>query len=81
MDPPRAPIRLPPSLNRELHPLAEEVAWARGLAPEQRLAVTAQLCRDAMILLSMNPKRDRVLDFRDPLPESTHRALARLRRR
>ena len=75
------PIRLPPSLRKDRHTLQEEVAWARGLTPEERLAATATLCRDAMILLAMNPKRDRVIALRDPLPESTRRALARLRRR
>lgn len=72
-------IRLPPSLRKELHPVQEEVAWARGLSPEERLAVTAALCQDAMILLAINPKRDRVLALRDAIPESTRLALARLR--
>ncbi len=72
------PIRLPPSLDKQRHTLREEVSWARGLSPEERLAVTSMLCRDAMILLAMNPKRERVLALRDPVPESTRRALARL---
>ena len=75
------PITLPPSLRKERHTLQEEVAWARSLSPEQRLAVTAMLCRDAVTLLQMNPNRDRVLALRDPVPESTRRALARLRQR
>ena len=49
MEPLDRRIHLPPSLRKELHPLQEEVAWARGLSPEERLAVTAALCRDAMI--------------------------------
>lgn len=75
------PISLPPSLRKERHTIREEVAWARGLTPEERLTVTAMLCRDAVTLLQMNPMRERVLTLRDPLPESTRRALARLRRR
>lgn len=71
-------IQLPPSLRRELHPIEEEVAWARSLAPEERLAVVALLCRDNLTLLNMNPKRERVLPMRDPLPPSTIAALARL---
>lgn len=74
------PIALPPSLCRERHSIREEVAWARNLSPEQRLAVTAVQCREAAILLLMNPKRDRILALRDPVPESTRRAFARLRR-
>ena len=74
-------IRLPPSLRKELHPIEEEVAWAKGLTPEERLAVVALVCRDAITLLNMNPNRERVLEMRDPLPTSTVAALARLRGR
>jgi hypothetical protein len=73
-------IVLPPSLMRDRHPVSEEVAWARSLTPEQRLEVVAMLCRDTVKLLALNPKRDRVLSMRDPVPDSTVRALARLRR-
>lgn len=73
------PLVLPPSLRKELHPIEEEVAWARSLTPEQRLAAVAALCRDNIALLNMNPHRDAVLARRDPLPASTIRALARLR--
>lgn len=41
MDPPRPTIRLPPSLNRDLHPLAEEVARARGRSPMSAPAISA----------------------------------------
>jgi hypothetical protein len=73
------PIALPPSLQRDRHPLAEEVAWAKRLSPEERLAVVAALCKDAVTLLNMNAKREVVLTMRDQVPESTNRALARLR--
>lgn len=72
-------IQLPPSLRRELHSIEEEVAWAKGLKPEDRLAVVALLCRDSVTLLNMNPRRDRVLEARDPVPPSTAAAFARLR--
>lgn len=75
------PIALPPSLRRELHPVEDEVAWARALAPEERLAIVAALSRDAVALLNMNPRREAVLARRDPLPASTVAALARLRGR
>ncbi len=74
-------IQLPPSLRRELHSIDEEVAWAKGLNPEERLAVVALLCRDSVTLLNMNPRRDRVLEARDAVPESTVAAYARLRDR
>ena len=74
-------ITLPLSLRKERHPARQEVQWARALTPEQRLAVVATLCRDVAVLLQMNDKRDRLLALRDPVPESTRRALARLRTR
>jgi hypothetical protein len=67
-------------LRADLHPVEDEVAWARSLTPEERLLIVGQLCRDAMVLLAMNPNRERVLDARDEVPESTKAALARLRR-
>jgi hypothetical protein len=73
-------IALPPSLRKERHSVAAEVSWAKQLTPPERLAVVALLCRDAVTLLQMNPKADQVLAMRDPVPESTKRALARLRR-
>lgn len=72
-------IKLPPSLQKERHPLRDEVAWARSLSPEERLIIVAMLCRDAVTLLQMNSKRERVLELRDPVPQSTRVALARLR--
>lgn len=73
------PITLPPSLDKDLHTLEEEVAFARSLSPQQRLQVLAQVCRASETLLRLNPKRERVLALRDPLPASTVEALARLR--
>ncbi|MCB9695044.1 MAG: hypothetical protein H6736_24840, partial [Alphaproteobacteria bacterium] len=48
---------------------------------EERLAVVARVCRAAWHVLELNPNRDRILRERDPLPESTRAALARLRSR
>lgn len=73
-------ITLPPSLQKERHTLEEEVSWAKRLAPEERLAVVAALCRDAVTLLELNPKAAAVIELRDPVPDSTRIALARLRR-
>jgi hypothetical protein len=73
-------ISLPPSLQKDRHPVSEKVAWARTLTPEERLAVVAMLCRDTVTLLQMNPKQARVHPLQDPVPESTRIALTRLRR-
>ncbi len=72
-------IVLPPSLRRELHSVEDEVRWARELTPEQRLAVVAAVCRDAVTVLNMNANAARVLELRDPVPASTVAALLRLR--
>lgn len=74
---PAMAFQLPPSLRKELHPVEDEVAWARSLTPEQRLIVVAVLCRDSVILLNMNERREAVLASRDPVPPSTTAALAR----
>lgn len=73
-------IVLPPSLDKERHPLEEEVAFARALSPEERLRIVAMVCRSALHALILHPKRDVVLRTRDPVPESTRRALRRLHR-
>lgn len=72
-------IFLPPSLDKDHHPLAEEVAYARSLAPAERLRVVALVCRATLQALNLHSKRDRVLAMRDPLPASTREALRRLR--
>lgn len=71
-------FELPPSLDASRHTVAEEVAYARSLTPEQRLEVVARVCRAAAALLAMHPKRERVLALRDPVPESTRIAWKRL---
>lgn len=60
------------SVRREAQPY-------RDLTVEQRLALVRRACADAMLLLAMRPDRERALEYPDPLPESTKRALARLR--
>lgn len=72
-------IRLPPSLDREVHGLDKEIERARRLSPEERLRVVAAQCEEALILLRMNEHRETLLRERDPVPDSTRRAYARLR--
>ena len=71
-------FKLPPSLDRNLHTLQQETAFARALTPEQRLAVVALVCRAAAQTLALNAKRELLLAYRDPLPASTLAALRRL---
>ena len=75
------PFKLPPSLDRNLHTLERETAFAQALTPEQRVAVVALVCRAAMHVLALNTRAEQLLAQRDPLPASTLAALQRLRER
>jgi len=58
-----------------------EAAAYRDMSPEQRLAMGAAVCRSALsVALTMNDAAT-VLSYRAPLPETSRRALARLRAR
>lgn len=50
------------------------------MTPEERLSLVALACEDAVRILAMRDDAQRALDHEDPLPESTRRALARLRK-
>lgn len=70
---------LPRSLDKNLHTVREEVAYARSLSPEERLRLVAMVCRSTLRVLDMHPQRDRILGMRDLVPRSTREALRRLR--
>jgi len=72
-------LRLPPSLDRHRHTVDDEVERMRGLTPEERVAIVAKVCRSALRVLSLNPKWEKVLATRDPVPQSTRQAWQRLR--
>jgi hypothetical protein len=57
-----------------------EAAPYRGMSAEDRWRATAAACRSAARQLAGRPDRERILDYRDPLPVSTIRILRRLRR-
>ncbi len=71
---------LPPSLDKRRHSGDAEVAYARSLTPEERLRLVARVCRSTLHALRIHSKPEVVLATRDPLPDSTVRALRRLRR-
>ena len=73
------PIVLPPSLRKELHSIEEEVAEFREMTPEQRLGVLDSLCRDAAVQAALQSRVGRLREWEEPLPDSTVRALIRLR--
>jgi hypothetical protein len=56
-----------------------EAAPYRGLTPEQRWRATAAACRSAARQLAQRADRQRLVDYRDPLPASTVVVLRRLR--
>jgi hypothetical protein len=49
------------------------------LTPEQRWRATAAACRSAARQLASRQDRSRLLEYRDPLPDSSIIALRRLR--
>ena len=57
-----------------------EAAPYRSLSAEARARATAAACRAAARQLANRPDRERLLAFRDPLPESSVAALRELRR-
>lgn len=59
--------------------VTQEAEEVRSLSPEQRAVRMRAALRAAVKLLQAREDRRRVLDLRDPLPESSRRALARLR--
>ena len=59
--------------------LASEVEPYRSLSPAERARLLAAACSAGAELLRSRPDAVRAAAFEDPLPESTVRALARLR--
>lgn len=57
----------------------EEAARYASMTPNERGALVASACRGAAALLAARPDARRALEWRDPLPESSERVLARLR--
>lgn len=58
----------------------DKARLSRDLSLEDRLKASAAVCATASYMLALNPKRKRVLQWVDPVPQSTVAALARLRR-
>lgn len=57
-----------------------EVAEWRDLTPEERWRLAASCARDAIWAAKASGRAEQILAYEDPLPESSVRALARLRR-
>ncbi len=71
----RVPLHVPDGLD-----LRGEVELYRGLTLEERARLLAAVCRAGARMLRSRSDAERVAEFFDPLPESSIRALARLRR-
>jgi hypothetical protein len=67
-----------PAIPDELDP-AREAEFYRGLSPRQRAELLIAVCRAGAALLRSRADAERAASYTDPLPESTIRALARLR--
>jgi hypothetical protein len=73
------PIKLPKWLADNRSAVLWEVADAAAQSPQQRFEALRRACATGAELLRLNPHPQRVLDWVDPLPESSRAALARLR--
>ena len=71
----RVPLHVPDGLD-----LRGEVELYRGLTLEERARLLAAVCRAGARMLRSRSDAERAAEFFDPLPESSIRALARLRR-
>jgi hypothetical protein len=60
--------------------IREDVAEWAGTTPAQRWRIAVLCSRDAIWAANASGQRERILDFVEPLPQSTTVALARLRR-
>jgi hypothetical protein len=59
--------------------LRDEAAPYVGLTPQARALMLAAACRAGAKLLRARPDAQAILERTDPLPQSSERALARLR--
>ena len=71
--------RLPGWVIDNAESVREEVEPYRQMSMPERWAVTRRCCEAAVKMLRFNRHPERVLAYRDELPESTRRALERLR--
>ena len=70
--------RLPGWIVDDATAVRREALPYRELSFEERARHTAMACRGAARQLAARADRERLLAYRDPLPESTVQALARL---
>ena len=75
----RSMSKLPPWAVDNRTAVAREAAPYRGLSAEERWRATAAACRAAARQLMQRPDAQRLLDYRDPLPQSTIDIWRRLR--
>jgi len=73
-------VQLPPSLDKEVHDLPDEVKFARSLTPEQRLEILAKACSTTQKLLRLNKQGAQLLKRKEALPASTIAAFRRLKK-
>jgi len=72
-------VQLPKWVVDDRTSIEREAAPWRERSAEERARATAAACRAAARQLANRPDRERLLAYRDPLPESTIAALRRLR--
>jgi hypothetical protein len=73
-------MRLPGWVVDDVTSVKQEVAEWRGLSQAALWDLAKRCSRDAMWAIRASGRAEQILAHEDPLPESTMRALARLRR-
>jgi hypothetical protein len=73
-------MRLPKWVVSNRTSVQREAKPYRGMSAEEHWRATAAACRSAARQLARRPDRGRILEYRDPLPESSIQILRRLRR-
>lgn len=73
-------MKLPGWVVDDVTSVRAEVAELVGTSPEDRWRLAMSCARDAIWALRAGGNAERALAHEDPLPESTHVALARLRK-
>jgi len=70
----RTPYRIPREKGLEA-----EIEYYRSLTQAERADLLVAACKAGAVILLSRPDAERVAAYQDPLPESSVRALARLR--
>ena len=81
MNDPEGKTALPGWVTDDRTSIEREAAPYRGMSSQERGRILRELCRGAIRQISYRNNPQQILDYQDPLPESTRAALGRLRKK